>query len=592
MPFLDVKMKNFAVYFDHDESTSLLFCLMREGKIVGDERCPVYKDGSYSVFGTLENAYALKKHFKENWRVSERYKNYVTKLYNTEKNFIATAKKVKECKARDEFDITYEFRNKPWKHQLLGFWLICNFRYVFLMWDLRTGKTFTVATAIDHLIKEKKLKRGVILSPFGIMESVWIRDVWIHTDLNGLALTKKNNNARIKLARRNNITVPVEDGTFRLERGNPNYLVFNHDALANKNIQKFILNEYRPDFLVVDESHHFKNPSIKRTKGAIRISEFIHDRNGLVVCLSGTPVTNDIRDIYSQMSIVNRDVFNFPFTYFKLKYCVMHTFSRGSEMFVRAKNLPDLKKRISVRSHRVKIEDCHDMPEKNYSTEYVELSPEQRMYHDQFMEDLIIELRESGQSKIIETHTLNKFQKIVQITGGYVYDNDGKVHYLQNNPKAERLLELVQEIIKRHKVIIWTSYKPAIKIIRNLLSANKIEFVELTTLSEMDRNIVDFKFQNTKVRVLLATPALSEGKNLSEASYSIYYDNNFMFAPRHQSEGRIYTPESLKHKKVFYIDLVAKNTVDEIILKAIKRKGDLNAVVTAKEFIRIGKKMI
>jgi SNF2 family DNA or RNA helicase len=63
------------------------------------------------------------------------------------------------------------------------------------------------------------------------------------------------------------------------------------------------------------------------------------------------------------------------------------------------------------------------------------------------------------------------------------------------------------------------------------------------------------------------------GITLTEAKNVIYYSNNFDLEKRLQSEDRAHRIGQVN--KVTYVDLVAKDTVDEKIVDALRNKLDL-----------------
>jgi hypothetical protein len=67
------------------------------------------------------------------------------------------------------------------------------------------------------------------------------------------------------------------------------------DALARR----------RPRALVVDESHHCKNPRAKRTQAVRRLAEAV-PRDGLRLALTGTPVLNHAEELVSQLRVIGR----------------------------------------------------------------------------------------------------------------------------------------------------------------------------------------------------------------------------------------------------------------------------------------------
>jgi SWI/SNF-related matrix-associated actin-dependent regulator of chromatin subfamily A-like protein 1 len=78
--------------------------------------------------------------------------------------------------------------------------------------------------------------------------------------------------------------------------------VVNYDIVAAR-LQE--LCALAPQALVLDESHYCKNAAAKRTQAVQRLSAVI-PREGLVLALSGTPVTNRPAELISQLRILGR----------------------------------------------------------------------------------------------------------------------------------------------------------------------------------------------------------------------------------------------------------------------------------------------
>jgi len=76
----------------------------------------------------------------------------------------------------------------------------------------------------------------------------------------------------------------------------------NYDILAARLHELCAL---RPRALVLDESHYCKNAAAKRTQAVQRLSAAV-PREGLVLALSGTPVTNRPAELISQLRILGR----------------------------------------------------------------------------------------------------------------------------------------------------------------------------------------------------------------------------------------------------------------------------------------------
>jgi hypothetical protein len=82
----------------------------------------------------------------------------------------------------------------------------------------------------------------------------------------------------------------------------PDITVLNYDIVAARLGELCAL---RPRALVLDESHYCKNAGAKRTQAVQRLSSVV-PRDGLVLALSGTPVTNRPAELISQLRILGR----------------------------------------------------------------------------------------------------------------------------------------------------------------------------------------------------------------------------------------------------------------------------------------------
>jgi SWI/SNF-related matrix-associated actin-dependent regulator of chromatin subfamily A-like protein 1 len=78
--------------------------------------------------------------------------------------------------------------------------------------------------------------------------------------------------------------------------------IVNYDIVAAR-LQELCALE--PQALVLDESHYCKNAAAKRTQAVQRLSSVL-PREGLVLALSGTPVTNRPAELISQLRILGR----------------------------------------------------------------------------------------------------------------------------------------------------------------------------------------------------------------------------------------------------------------------------------------------
>ena len=85
---------------------------------------------------------------------------------------------------------------------------------------------------------------------------------------------------------------------------------------------------------------------------------------------------------------------------------------------------------------------------------------------------------------------------------------------------------------------------------------------------------------NEEYRVFIGHPlSLGVGINLVSASYSIYFSRNFSLEADIQSEARNYRGGSEIHQKITRIDIVAKHSIDELVLEALENKMKISMEV-------------
>ena len=96
--------------------------------------------------------------------------------------------------------------------------------------------------------------------------------------------------------------------------------------------------------------------------------------------------------------------------------------------------------------------------------------------------------------------------------------------------------------------------------------------------SASEKRESELAFQNDpEVRVIIANRAAGGvGVNLVAASYSIVYSRNFSLAEELQSEARNHRGGSQIHEKIVKIDLAIKDSLDEIVLDALRNKNQIS----------------
>jgi len=482
----------------------------------------------------------------------------------------------------------YKFKVKPWNNQLIGFRLIINCSGVMLLWDMRTGKTYAFASAFEFLKQQGIVKRGLVVCPKDIRIN-WVQECSDFTDLKCLILGTGTKQQMVALQRDDQITV-VDGPYVRRVPGHADLYITNTDSLRNQELVK-AFKEFNFDMLCVDEIHLFKHRTSARTQGMLELRRWIPRRVGL----TGTIITKSPLDAYQQMKIINNYIFPEDEDGFGAQYCIFKTIG-GHQIYDRPRreNQKELWRRINKFSHKVRIEECHDMPDRLYTTGKVELTKEQKKAHRELCEELATEI--DGQ--IIEATILTKTMKMVQITSGFMYLPDGTRYLFPNNPKLKKLREILDQVIRKgRKIVVWGFHHETMDMIRNMLIKEGINYALVSgvdgTMTDRERHEQKYKFQNDdNCSVMVANPTmLSMGLSLSQAKYMVFYENRHLLAEREQAEARNYDNKAkqLHGGKVVVYDLLAMSSIDMPVRKCLRERKNFLKFINSKTLRQIAK---
>jgi SNF2 family DNA or RNA helicase len=103
-----------------------------------------------------------------------------------------------------------------------------------------------------------------------------------------------------------------------------------------------------------------------------------------------------------------------------------------------------------------------------------------------------------------------------------------------------------------------------------------------TTTEDRQDAIKQIQNPDSEVRFLVGTPQTGGyGITLTEANTMIYFSNGYDLEKRTQSEARI--DRIGQTRNMTYVDIIAENTVDEKIVKALRKKIDIASQIMGEE---------
>jgi len=300
--------------------------------------------------------------------------------------------------------------------------------------------------------------------------------------------------------------------------------------------------------------------------------------------MTGSPITKNPLDLYSQCEFLDPWLLNFASFYaFRNRYAemkTMHLRGRSIQVVDAFQNLSELSDKVKGFSYRVLKEDCLDLPPKNFTKRHITLTTDQRKIYDQMKKEAMAMLN----GKVTTTMTvLTQLMRLHQITCGHFTSDDGSTQLIPNNRITE-LMNILEET--DGKVIIWANYQRDVnQIIKNVTEKYEkesiVDYYGLTPQDERQDNIRKFQ-SDPKCRFMVGTPSTGGyGITLTAANTIIYYSNGYDLEKRLQSEDRAHRIG--QKKNVTYIDIIAEDTVDEKIVKALREKINIASEVMGEE---------
>jgi len=471
--------------------------------------------------------------------------------------------------------MNYKFKTKPYVHQLTALEKSWNKETFAYFMEMGTGKTKVLIDNASMLYDKGKINGLLIVAPKGVVGTWYNQELPTHLPdhIENVTVLWQANITKTQREKLDSLFKPEE--TFHI-------LIMNVEALSTTKGRDFaskFINSHNT-LMVIDESTTIKNPSAKRTKNILNLSTQTKYRR----IMTGSPVTKNPLDLYSQCEFLSSWLLDFTSYYaFRNRYAEMKTmYVRGRTIQVvdKFKNLGELSEQLKEFSYRVLKEDCLDLPEKNWTKRQITLTPDQRKIYIQMKETALAHLN----GKVASTMTvLTQLMRLHQITCGHFTADDGTIQRIANN-RVNELMDILSEM--EGKAIIWAHYQWDIKdIIKEIVKVHGpgsvVDYFGLTPQDERQGNIKKFQ-DDPRCRFLVGTPSTGGyGITLTAANTVIYFSNGYDLEKRLQSEDRAHRIG--QKKAVTYVDINAEDTVDEKIVKSLRKKINIASEVLGEE---------
>ncbi len=318
--------------------------------------------------------------------------------------------------------------------------------------------------------------------------------------------------------------------------------------------------------LVLDEAQAIKNPGTRQTR-AVKLL-----RARARIALSGTPVENQLGDLWSLYDFLNPGLLGSAPEFTRY---VKSLQAADPPNFAPLRQLvqPYLLRRLKTDKRVIA-----DLPSKTEITAWCPLSRRQAALYTKSVQELATRL-ESGQDDMARRGLvlafLTRFKQICNHPSHWLGDDEFAA---ADSGKFQRLAELCEEIAARQeKVLVFTQYRemtgPLATYLRELFARPGLVLHGATPVKERQTLVEAFARDDGPPFFVLSLKAGGTGLNLTAANHVLHFDRWWNPAVENQATDRAFrigqTNNVLVHK------FVCRGTIEERIDASIRDKQAL-----------------
>ncbi|MCP4151202.1 MAG: DEAD/DEAH box helicase [bacterium] len=504
----------------------------------------------------LKEIYLYGEQHGDTFRIPSRNHILVNALYDERmqempelENILTNSKKLEEFEKIDNYPVSANFRGQLRPYQQEGFkWLYFLREYGFpgcLADDMGLGKTVQTLALLQTLKDQNKLKTSLLVAPVSAIPN-WEGEIEKFTS--GLSFHRHIGSKRDK----------ESTGWHEKE------LIITSYATMRNDIE--LLSQFQFDYIILDESQNIKN----HTSQVSRAAKVLKGNSRLA--LSGTPIENNTMELWS--------LFDFLITGYLGNYrWFAHQFSNAIERDKSSSRIALLKKMIFPFILRRRKEEVElELPEKTEIVSKLRMEEEQATLYSEiaksYRESIENEIEEKGVAKS-SMKILEGMLRLRQVCL-FPWLVDEKYSDVPS-AKFAHFTGLLEDILaENHKVLVFSQFVEALKIIRGHFDESGIEYSYIdgsVNIKERGKNIKAFQEEEQRQVFLLSLKAGGVAINLTAADYVIIFDPWWNPAVEAQAIDRSHRIGQTR--KVLVYRMVVEGSIEEKMLQLQESKREL-----------------
>lgn len=404
--------------------------------------------------------------------------------------------------------------------------------------DMGLGKTIQTISLLSHIYPKSK-KPSLIVMPKSLIYN-WFSEIGKFNPT---------------------LNTGIYYGTNRnLEEALEKQVILTTYGTVRNDIER--LKELSFEIIVLDESQNIKNIKSQSTK-AVMLLNSEHR-----LALSGTPVENNLGELYSLFRFLNPKMFG---SAEEFNNFYINPIQKENDREV----IEELRKKIyPFILRRTKKQVLKELPEKVEQILYIDMNDRQKKLYDErrnFYYNLVnSQVKEHGiaKSQFFILQALNELRQIAS-------NPESKSGDVISSSKRGILMENIREAVSNnHKVLVFTNFIKTIENICSDLEDMDIKYLSMTGSTKNRQELVDQFQKDKKYKVFVMTLKTGGvGLNLTAADTIFIYDPWWNKTAEDQAVDRSHRMG--QKNTVFSYKLISKNSIEEKILKLQKEKSKL-----------------
>ena len=404
--------------------------------------------------------------------------------------------------------------------------------------DMGLGKTVITLTALNDLLFDHfEISRVLVIAPLRVARNTWPQEIGKWEHLNHI---------------RYSVAVGTEKERLHALRQRASLYIINRENVPWL-VEK---TDFTYDAIVIDELSSFKNWGSKRFKALMKVRPLAKR----VIGLTGTPSGNGLMDLFAEFKVLDmgqrlgRFITKYRQDYFKPD-------KRNGQVVFSYAPLPEAEERIYEKISDITISmkaaDHLRMPELIESEYSVRMDEEEKKMYAEMCEQLVLQMKGD---EVTAANAGVLSGKLVQMANGAVYTDDGATLHIHDR-KLDALEDIIESMNGKPLLVAYWFRHDAERV------EKRVPCVRLDT----DETIA--RWNRGEIPVALIHPASAgHGLNLQSGGSSlVWFGITWSLELYQQTVARLYR-QGQNSNTVVVQHIIAEGTIDERILRALKRK--------------------